>query len=135
MKEAASALFVHHESEPFGALEKALEGQFVKVCHASNCREASRLLQDSNPPQLAFTDTTLLDGTWADVVGLAAKAPVPVNVIVVARWADMRLYVEVIEHGAFDFLAPPFVPLDLAHMVRCAVENAVGRRHGQGHAA
>ena len=135
MKEAASALFVHHESEPFGALEKALEGQFVKVCHASSYREASRLLQDSNPRQLVFMDTTLPDGTWADVAGLATKAPVRVSVIVVARWVDMRLYVEVIENGAFDFIAPPFVPLDLAHVVRCAVENAVGRRHGQGHAA
>jgi DNA-binding NtrC family response regulator len=135
MREAASALFVHYESEPFGALEKALEGQSVRVCHASNCREASRLLQDPDPPQLVFTDTTLPDGTWADVAGLAAKAPSAVNVIVVARWVDMRLYVEVIENGAFDFLAPPFVPLDLAHVVRCAVENAVGRRHGQADAA
>ncbi len=130
MKEAASVLFVHHESEPFGALEKALEGQSVKVCHASNCREASRLLQDSNPPHIMFTDTTLPDGTWADVIGLA-----PVNVIVVARLVDIRLYVDVIEHGAFDFLVPPFVPSDLAHVVRCALENVVSRRHGKAHAA
>ena len=135
MKEAASALFVHHESEPFGALEKALEGQFVKVCHASNCREASRLLQDSNAPHLVFTDTTLPDGTWAEVLGLAASAAAPVNVIVTARLPDLRLYVEVIQNGAFDFLAPPFVPSDLAHVVRCALENVVSRRHGQTHTA
>ncbi len=135
MKEAASALFVHHESEPLRTLEKALEGQSVKVCHASNCQEASRLLQDSNPPYLVFTDTTLLDGTWADVLGLAGKAPATVNVIVVAHFPDMRLYVEVIQNGAFDFLAPPFVPSDLAHVVRCALENVVSRRHGQAHAA
>jgi FixJ family two-component response regulator len=77
----------------------------------------------------------LSDGTWADVVGLAAKVPAPVNVIVVARFVDIRLYVDVIERGAFDFLAPPFVPSDLAHVVRCAVENVVSRRHGQAHAA
>jgi DNA-binding NtrC family response regulator len=135
MKEATSALFVHYESEPLGALEKALEGQSVKVCHASSCREASHLLQYSNPPHLIFTDTMLPDGTWADVVGLAANAPVRVNVIVVARLVDIRLYVDVIERGAFDFLAPPFVPSDLAHVVRCAVENIVSRRHGQAHAA
>ncbi len=135
MKEAASALFVHYESEPMGALEKALEGQPVKACHASNCREASRLLENSNPPHVIFTDTTLPDGTWADVVGLAAKALMPVTVIVVARFVDMRLYVDVIQRGAFDFLAPPFVPFDLAHVVRCAVESVVSRRHGRAHAA
>ncbi len=135
MKEAASALFVHHESEPFGALEKALESQSVKVCHVSSCREASRPLQDSNPPHLVFTDTTLLDGTWTDVLGLAGKAPATVNVIVVAHFPDMRLYVEVIQNGAFDFLAPPFVPSDLAHVVRCALENVASCRHGQAHAA
>ncbi len=135
MKEAASVLFVHHESEPFGALEKALEGQSVKVCHASNCREASDLLENSKPPHLVFTDTMLPDGTWADVLGLAAKAPAPVSLIVVARLPDMRLYVEAIENGAFDFLAPPFVPSDLAHVVRCALENVVSRRHEQAHAA
>ncbi len=118
-----------------GAVEKGLEGQRVKVCHTRNCREASRLLQDSDPPHLVFTDTTLPDGTWTDVLGLAAKAPVPVNVIVVARFVDMRLYVNVMWRGAFDFLAPPFVPSDLAHVVRCAVENAVSQRHGQAHAA
>ncbi len=135
MKEATSALFVHYESEPVGALEKALEGQFVKVCHATNCREASRLLEDSNPPHLVFTDTTLPDGTWADVLGLAAKAPATVNVIVVAHFPDMRLYVEAIERGAFDFLAPPFMAFDVAHVMRCALENVVSRRHGQVHAA
>ncbi len=135
MKEAASALFVHCESGPFAELEKALEGQSVKVCHASDCREASGVLENSNPPRVIFTDTTLPDGTWADVVGLAAKAPAPVSVIVVARLVDMRLYVDVIQRGAFDFLVPPFVPSDLTHVVRCAVENVVSRSHGQAHAA
>lgn len=135
MKEAVSALFVHFESEPFGALEKALEGQSVKVCHASSCREALRLLQDSNPPHVVFTDATLPDGTWADVVGRAASAAAPVNVIVVARLVDISLYVEVIQRGAFDFLVPPFAAPDLVHVIRCAVGNPLNRSHHNGHAA
>jgi DNA-binding NtrC family response regulator len=135
MKEACLVLFVHDESEPLIALEKALEGQPMHVCHARNCREALGLLVNSKPPHLVFTDTTLPDGTWVDVLALAAKALAPVNVIVVARWVDIRLYVEVIDCGAFDFLVPPFVPSDLAHVVRCAVENIASRRHGQLRAA
>jgi DNA-binding NtrC family response regulator len=135
MKETASALFVHHESEPFDKLERALEGQSVKVYHASNCQEASGLLENPKPPHLVFTDTRLPDATWADVLGLVAKAPATVNVIVVARFSDMRLYIDTIERGAFDFLVPPFVRFDLAHVVQCALENVASRSHGQAHAA
>jgi FixJ family two-component response regulator len=74
----------------------------------------------------------LPDGLWANVLALAAQAPQPVNVIVVARLVDTRLYVEAIEAGAFDFLAPPFVAADLAYVVRCAAENVLGRREAQG---
>jgi FixJ family two-component response regulator len=41
---------------------------------------------------------------------------------------DTKLYVSVIEAGAFDFMAPPFEALDLAHVVRCAADNALARR-------
>jgi FixJ family two-component response regulator len=41
---------------------------------------------------------------------------------------DTKLYVSVIEGGAFDFMAPPFEARDLAHVVRCAADNALMRR-------
>jgi FixJ family two-component response regulator len=41
---------------------------------------------------------------------------------------DTQLYVSVIEGGAFDFMAPPFEALDLAHVVHCAADNALARR-------
>ena len=86
------------------------------------------MLGGMNPAPLVFTDTQLPDGTWADVLALAQKAKLPVNVIVVARVVDTRFYVEVIETGAFDFLAPPFNATDLAYVVRSAMDNVVARR-------
>ena len=50
------------------------------------------------------------------------------NVIVVARVVDTRFYVEAIETGAFDFLAPPFTATDLAYVVRSALDNVTARR-------
>ena len=47
---------------------------------------------------------------------------------VVARVVNTRFYVEAIETGAFDFLAPPFVATDLAYVVRNALDNIVARR-------
>lgn len=134
MRERLSALLIHQAPEPLRSLRLALERQGVHTAQARNCEEAWRILSGANPPHLVFTDTAVADGLWADVLALAAHAAQPVNVIVVARWVDTRLYIEAIEAGAFDFLAPPFTPADLAHIVRTAADNVLGRRRAQGHA-
>jgi len=126
--ERISAILVYDQSDPLGALKLALERQAVKTKRARNCREALRLLQGSSPPQVVFTDTQLPDGTWADVIHLAQGACAPVNVIVVSRLVDVKFYIRAIEGGAFDFIAPPFQPAELAHVVRCAAGNALQRR-------
>jgi two-component system response regulator PilR (NtrC family) len=128
MKPEITALLVYDQAEPLGALQVTLEGQSVGTTRAVTCREASRLLWGANPPLLVFTDATLPDGSWAEVVALAARAPVPINVIVVGRGVDTRLYLEALEAGAYDFIAPPFSVTDLAYVVRCAADSASARR-------
>ena len=134
MSEKLSALLIHQVPEPLRSLRLALERQGVETARARNCQEAWQILSGPNPPHLVFTDTAVPDGLWADVLALAARAAQPVNVILVARLVDTRLYVEAIEAGAFDFLAPPFTSTDLAHIVRSAAENVLGRRQAQGRA-
>jgi len=131
MRERVSALLVHQQREPLRSLRLALERQAVETARAQNCQEAWRILSGANPPHLIFTDTALPDGLWKDVLALAAQAPQPVNVIVVARLVDTRLYIEAIEAGAFDFLAPPFTVAELAHVVRCAADNVLARREAE----
>jgi FixJ family two-component response regulator len=85
-------------------------------------------LSTVNLPLLVFTESELPDGNWADVVSLSARASSPISVIVMGQETDTNLYVSVIEAGAFDFMAPPFEALELAHVVRCAADNASARR-------
>ena len=129
MPEETKALLLHSRRDPLRALRQALERQGVTTVQARNCAEATHLLQGLEPPHLVFTDTQLPDGNWADAIRLARKAAAPVNVIVVSRLVDVRLYVEALEAGAFDFIAPPFEDSELAHIVRCAAANAEARRH------
>jgi FixJ family two-component response regulator len=68
-----------------------------------------------------FADSTLPDGTWADIVSLADKCPRPLNVVVVSRELDLDLYMKVLESGAFGFIVPPFMDADLLHIVNCTV--------------
>jgi len=131
----SAVLLLHHQSGPLRALRQALHTLAVRTREAQTCEEASRLLAESDPPELLFTDTQLPDGNWADVVCLAEKGSAPVNVIVVSRLVDVRLYIEALQAGAFDFIAPPFEPSELAHVVRCAAGNIASRRKTAARAA
>ena len=133
MPEKVTVLLVSDGREPFEKLALVLYNQGVITCRAESSAEVPVLLEQPDPPQLIFTDTTLSDGTWVDVVGLAARHWVPV--IVVSRLVDHELYVQSLEHGAFDFVVPPFISADLAHIVRCAAWYRTNRRASQAAAA
>jgi DNA-binding NtrC family response regulator len=133
MTEKITALLVHQDSETLAMLKGALERQGMRIIEAGSRARAKRMLGGLNPAPLVFTDIHLPDGTWADILAVAEKAAQPVNVIVVARVVDTRFYVEAIETGAFDFLAPPFNATDLAYVVRTALDNVVARRDARPH--
>jgi len=105
-----------------------LEEQGISTRHASTCGEAALVLRGENPPHLVFADTRLEDGRWVDIVALARQVRLPVNVIVVSSVVDVSLHLNTIDHGAFDFITPPFEPRDVSHIVRCAVSDVVLRR-------
>jgi DNA-binding NtrC family response regulator len=128
MRGKVSALLIFNPTEPYRDMEAALEKIAVPIGRAQTLAEARQFLSKADPPLLVFTGSELPDGNWADVLSLSARASSPVSVIVVGQEIDTKLYASVIEVGAFDFIAPPFDPLDLAHVVRCAADNALTRR-------
>ncbi len=131
MREEISAVLLHRPAESQRLLKQALEGRSIKVNWLQNYREALPLLRAADPPHLVFTDALLPDGTWADVVKLALAALKPVKVIVVSRLIDIRLYVETMAGGAFDFIVPPATSDELAHVLAGAVESVLGLRRTQ----
>jgi len=128
MTHGITAMVVHQNSETLASLKSALERQGMSILLADSRTRAIQMLGGQNPAPLVFTDTELPDGTWADILAEAERATQPVNVIVVARVVDARLYLDTIETGAFDFIAPPFVATDLEFVVRSALDNVAARR-------
>lgn len=110
------------------ALHHQLLVQSAVVSLMRSCDDLSAQISALDPPDLILTDLTLTDGTWEDVLRIAQKAPVPINVIVVSRLADIRLYVEALEKGAFDFITPPFEASELSHVLRTAFWNVATKR-------
>ncbi|MFB3923242.1 MAG: two-component system response regulator [Terriglobia bacterium] len=123
------ALCAYERAHPLEALKAALRAHSIEMCSAKTCEEVERLLSQTQP-ELIFTDTILPDGSWADIVRLAENSPAPANVVVVGACADTKLYISAMEHGAFDFILPPFEEKPLTHVLQVAVEN-VRRRRGE----
>lgn len=83
---------------------------------------------DQTRPELIFTATELIDGTWSKNVELAENTPVQTNAIVVGRNIDIGLYLSALNRGAFDFIIPPFEWNTLNHVLRVAGGNARRQR-------
>jgi DNA-binding NtrC family response regulator len=128
MSGKVTALLIFHQSKPFDEIKAALGKIALPTERAQTLAEARSALADANPPILAITESELPDGKWSDILSISEKASSRVNVIVVGQTIDANLYASAIEVGAFDYIAPPFEGVDLAHVVRCAADNALARR-------
>jgi len=128
MRGNVTALLIFQKAKPYHDVEVELEKLSVATRRAHTLAKACHVLSSADPPLLVFTESELADRNWADVVSFSARAPSPVSVIVVGREINTKLYASAIEVGAFDFIAPPFDEIDLAHVVRCAADNALRRR-------
>ena len=135
MMEGISAILLHQPTESQRLLKQALEGRSIKVKWLTNYSEVLPLLRLPDPPHLVFTEASLPDGTWTDVVKLALEALKPVRVIVVSRLIDMKLYVETMAGGAFDFIVPPMARDELTHVLACAVDSVLSLRQPHAMAA
>jgi DNA-binding NtrC family response regulator len=121
MAEQINALLVHAQDGTLLDLTRILKLLDMKIICAGSCREASKLLQKQGAVDMVFAGTHLRDGGWADVLRLAQQSRRYVPVIVVSSMVDGGLYLDAIGRGAFDFVAPPFLASDLAHVVRSAI--------------
>jgi DNA-binding NtrC family response regulator len=124
MADDLSVLLVHDQKELFHALEQILLSQGIRTEHARTCSEAGAALRGPCSARVVLTDTSLTDGTWADVLDLAGAVPV----VVVSRLVDIDLYLNVLERGAADFISLPVSSDDLAYVIK----TAIGKNSGNG---
>lgn len=138
MQARIHALLIYGKEKPVPELEPLLERQGIAVSRARSCAEAEAALACVEPPILILTETSLSDGTWADVEALARRQRPAVPVIVVSRFVDLPLYLEVLESGASDFIVPPFREADFAWVVagalmdRSRIPYGLTRKTGMG---
>lgn len=130
MEQRIFALLVHDKPFPIESLRQALRDLRVDTYSVHSCKEARDLISQTHP-HLVFTDASLSDGSWVDVLNLAEQADAPLDVIVVGSTVNTKFYLSAIERGAFDFVLPPFELGGLGHIVRTAEQHVRDRRRAQ----
>lgn len=131
MHEDISVLLAHDHAVHMCNLRMLLEIVPAQINEAATLSDVARRLNDANPPYLVFTDLFLVDAPWLDVLSIANRSRIPIAVIVAPRLADVYLYLNAVERGAFDLMTPPFSEKDVKHIFRSAVHHITARRKNQ----
>lgn len=106
-------LYISPSPDLAGAIRGA-ETVLAQADHASGLAQALALMRRT-AYSAVLTEASLPDGTWRDVLAHARRAGLGCAVVVTDRLADDRLWIEVLEAGAYDLLAQPF---DAGEVVR-----------------
>lgn len=112
-----TALMVHDEEELFRDLKRRVSELGIPSIQLRTFVEVKYLLKRLHQPTLIFTDVTLPDCTWTDVVEAAKNTTPPCPVIVGSRFVDLSLYLEALQRGAADFIVVPFSTAELESII------------------
>ena len=110
------------------ALKSILSRSNWRLHSASVPGEAVKLMRrESIPVVMCVGDAR--DRTWKQLMDDAAQIPSGPRVVVSSRLADDRLWAEVLQAGAYDFLAMPWEPREVLRVISLAWQSwAIGQR-------
>lgn len=114
-----SVLAVLPSREDQASLEKVFHHSKWNL-HFTDSVKHGRVLMDEPGTGVVITGCSLPDGGWADVLRLAQRRSPESPVIVASRFADERLWAEVLNLGGYDVLAMPFHFEEVVHSVSLA---------------
>jgi len=97
-------IFRHSNWHPHGARTRA---------------EALEFLQETSAP-VVICECELQDGTWKDMLSQLVLLQRPPLLVVTSRFADERLWSEVLNLGAYNVLAKPLNGKEVFHVVSLA---------------
>jgi len=119
---ANGVLFVSPHIQDADNLSQILSSLPVRLDHVSDLEGARNQLESKRYPVI-LTDAELPDGGWGDVLNLARRISPFSQVLVTNKFADARMWADVLSQGAYDMLVQPFTQ---GEVLRILV-NALGR--------
>lgn len=83
------------------------------------------------PTPVVLCEQTLHDGDWRDLLATTQGMQEPSHLVVISKHADDRLWAEVLNLGAYDVLAKPFLAPEVFRIVGLAWRNWMDKRRVQ----
>ncbi|MDR1487860.1 MAG: sigma 54-interacting transcriptional regulator, partial [Deltaproteobacteria bacterium] len=103
-------------------LGQVLEAQGYEILEAGSGREAFELFWDNPQITLVLTDITMPDGDGLELLTKVKNHRTETPVIMLTAHIDVKLAVEAMQKGAFDYLTKPYHNEDLIRSVSKALE-------------
>ncbi len=117
---SSTVLIVSADAEGRVALGRALSRAAVYLEFAATVEEA-RAVAAREPIGLVFCAEQGRGETYRELLAKPEFTAGRIPVIVASRYVDTRVYMEAMRAGAFDFVAPPYRPDEVARIVSSAL--------------
>lgn len=125
---AVRALLLGEFDEDRLLVRKVFRRSGWRLFEAHNRRRALECLE-RNAPQVVIAESDLVGWNWKQVLRELNRLSKPPQLVVTSRTADELLWAEVLNIGAYDVLARPFVAEELERVVASACAH-FGRPSG-----
>jgi DNA-binding NtrC family response regulator len=105
------------------AVSSMVESERIRIYHAVTLEDAVSRLKLTRS-RVLLTNTRFRDGTWKDALETSQHIRPPAALVVASRLADEKLWLGVLERGAYDLIVKPFQAAELCRILRNAQAHA-----------
>jgi len=120
--EPLKVLSVSPVEEDHLSLEAIVGHSTWKLFKAQRLSAALAVLRQQDI-SVVLCERDLMPGSWIDMLENIRELSHPPSLIVTARLADERLWVEALNLGAWDVLAKPYEPIEVLRSVKIAWQH------------
>ena len=110
------AIVVSSDIESRRQLKRILDGSGIDTICSSGISDCQEILA-SRDVDLIFCDSSLVDGTYRDLLQQLKLVDRKVKVVVTSRQAGWEEFLEAARLGAFDMIATPCVPTEVEWVI------------------
>jgi two-component system, sensor histidine kinase and response regulator len=102
----------------------------LEVIEAETAESGLQIIE-SQHPDILLLDHKLPGMSGLELLGKIAEKKIDVLPVMITAYASLETAIEATKNGAYDFLAKPFSPTELKHMLRKAASRIIYKRQAR----
>jgi len=124
MSAPPSVLAITSLESEFARLAADLAGVGIGACYAGSLQDAVER-KNEYPITVVVCDADTVD--WEEALAVFQRQEEPSAIVFLTRLADERLWLRMLDAGAFDLLEKPYRAQDLCWVITSALKRPTGR--------